>query len=102
MPDSLMTCWGSIPISKNASMIRSEIALCPHPAHKVVLPPRYGWISSPIRFVLPATVIPHSSSRRAHYLNRLFRHVEASQREYSVGDGQAEHNLRQYYNNNIL
>ena len=40
MPESLSTCLGSTPISKNASMMRSEIALCPHPAHSVVLLPR--------------------------------------------------------------
>ena len=40
MPESLMTRFGSTPISKNASMMRSEIALCPHPAHSVVLLPR--------------------------------------------------------------
>ena len=40
MPDSLMTCVGSMPSSKNASMMRSVIALWPHPAHSVVLPPR--------------------------------------------------------------
>ena len=49
MPDSLMTSFGFIPISKNASMIRSEIALWPHPAHSVVLPPRYGCTSRPMR-----------------------------------------------------
>src|SRR3954469_8286214 len=51
IPDSLITCRGSIPRSKNASIMRSEIALWPHPAQSVVLPPRYGCISSPIRFV---------------------------------------------------
>ena len=40
MPDSFRTCLGSMPISKNASMMRSEIALWPHPAQSVVLPPR--------------------------------------------------------------
>ena len=39
MPDSLTTCCGSMPISKNASMMRSEIALCPQPAQSVVLLP---------------------------------------------------------------
>ena len=51
IPDSLTTCRGSTPISKNASMMRSEIALWPQPAHSVVLPPRYGCISRPMRFV---------------------------------------------------
>ena len=40
MPDSLMTRFGSTPISKNASMMRSEMALCPQPAQSVVLLPR--------------------------------------------------------------
>ena len=40
MPESFSTRFGSTPISKNASMMRSEIALCPHPAHSVVLLPR--------------------------------------------------------------
>ena len=39
------------PISKNASMMRSEIALWPQPAHSVVLPPRYGCISRPMRLI---------------------------------------------------
>src|SRR6185436_6975222 len=51
MPESLTTCVGSIPISKNASMIRSVIALCPQPAHSVVLLPRYCDISRLMRFV---------------------------------------------------
>src|SRR5687768_5309251 len=50
IPDSFTTIRGSTPISKNASMMRSEIALCPQPAHSVVLPPRYGCISRPMRF----------------------------------------------------
>src|SRR5205814_8099035 len=33
-------------------MMRSEIALWPHPAHSVVLPPRYGGTSRPIRLIL--------------------------------------------------
>ena len=40
MPDSLMTRFGSTPISKNASMMRSEMALWPQPAQSVVLLPR--------------------------------------------------------------
>ncbi len=40
IPDSLSTRVGSTPISKNASMIRSVIALCPQPAQSVVLLPR--------------------------------------------------------------
>ena len=49
-------------IPKNASMIRSEMALCPHPAHKVVLLPRYGASSNPIRFVLAAMLLSYRSS----------------------------------------
>ena len=40
MPDSLMTCVGLTPSSKNASMMRSVMALWPQPAHSVVLLPR--------------------------------------------------------------
>ena len=40
IPDSFTTCVGSMPIAKHASIIRSEMALCPHPAHSVVLLPR--------------------------------------------------------------
>jgi hypothetical protein len=40
MPESLITCVGSMPSSKNASMTRSVMALCPHPAQSVVLLPR--------------------------------------------------------------
>src|SRR5258708_2545523 len=50
IPESLMTSRGWMPISKNASMMRSVIALWPQPAHSVVLPPRYGCISRPMRF----------------------------------------------------
>src|SRR6187551_1150981 len=50
MPDSLITSLGWMPISKKASMMRSVIALWPQPAHSVVLPPRYGCSSSPMRF----------------------------------------------------
>ena len=41
MPESFSTRFASTPRSKHASMMRSEIALWPHPAHSVVLPPRY-------------------------------------------------------------
>src|SRR5579862_4285877 len=41
MPDSFRTRFGSTPISKNASMMRSEMALWPHPAQSVVLLPLY-------------------------------------------------------------
>src|SRR6185436_12100842 len=51
MPENFSTCFGSTPISKNASMMRSEIALCPHPAHSVVLLPRYWVTSRLMRFV---------------------------------------------------
>ena len=40
MPESLITCVGSMPSSKNESMMRSVMALCPHPAQSVVLLPR--------------------------------------------------------------
>jgi hypothetical protein len=40
MPDSFNTFLASTPISKHASITRSVIALCPHPAHNVVLLPR--------------------------------------------------------------
>src|SRR6478752_2378360 len=50
MPDSFRTRLASTPRSKHASMMRSEIALCPHPAHSVVLPPRYWDTSRPMRF----------------------------------------------------
>src|SRR5216683_1450381 len=40
MPLGLITRSGGTPISYMASMMRSEIALWPQPAHKVVLPPR--------------------------------------------------------------
>ncbi len=39
MPESLITRQGGTPISKNASMMRSEMALWPQPAHSVVLRP---------------------------------------------------------------
>jgi hypothetical protein len=51
MPDSLMTSDGSMPSSKNESMMRSVIALCPHPAQSVVLLPRYETGSSPILLI---------------------------------------------------
>ena len=51
MPESLMTSDGSMPSSKNESMMRSVIALCPHPAQSVVLLPRYATGSSPIRLI---------------------------------------------------
>ncbi len=40
MPLIFITRSGMMPISKNASVMRSEMALCPQPAHSVVLPPR--------------------------------------------------------------
>ena len=53
MPDSFTTRSGSMPISKQAWMMRSEIALWPHPAHSVVLVPRYSCDASPMRLTLP-------------------------------------------------
>src|ERR1035441_7302720 len=52
MPESLATRWGSTPISKRSSIMRSEIALCPHPAQSVLLLPLYCAISKPTRLVL--------------------------------------------------
>ena len=40
MPDSLMTSVGWMPSSKNESMMRSVMALCPQPAQSVVFAPR--------------------------------------------------------------
>ncbi len=40
MPESFATRSGGIPSSNIASRIRSEIALWPHPAQSVDLPPR--------------------------------------------------------------
>ena len=40
MPLIFITRSGWIPISKNASVMRSLTALCPQPAHSVLLPPR--------------------------------------------------------------
>src|SRR6185369_8059777 len=57
IPDSLMTSLGWMPISKKASMMRSEIALCPQPAQSVVLPPRYSITGSPMRLVFGAGVL---------------------------------------------
>src|SRR5689334_7706942 len=73
IPESLITCLGSMPISKKASMMRSEMALWPQPAQSVVLPPRYNVCSRPIRLVFfgesgMATdivlFIPHERRRR--------------------------------------
>ena len=77
MPLSLITRSGCTPISYMASMMRSEIALCPQPAHSVVLPPldnrspsgRYGW-----------------SSGRA-WRGRCGRHLLALHGHEFVGDG---------------
>ena len=40
MPLNFATRSGCTPISYIASMMRSEIALCPQPAQSVVFPPR--------------------------------------------------------------
>ena len=48
MPLIFITRSGSTPISNIASIMRSLIALCPQPAHKVDLPPRYSSTGSPI------------------------------------------------------
>src|SRR6266851_7257791 len=57
MPLGLMTRSGGTPISYMASMMRSEIALWPQPAHRVVLPPLYSAIDSPIRLVFGPGVL---------------------------------------------
>src|SRR6266853_5606745 len=57
MPLGLITRSGGTPISYMASMMRSEIALWPQPAHKVVLPPRYSTTGRPMRLVLGGGVL---------------------------------------------
>ena len=49
MPESLATCSGLTPISYIASMMRSDIALCPQPAQRVVFPPLYSMTVRPMR-----------------------------------------------------
>src|SRR6476660_5572498 len=62
MPLGLITNSGSTPISNMASIMRSEIALCPHPAQSVVFPPLYSTTVNPIRLVLgPGAVVPGST-----------------------------------------
>src|ERR1700722_8908506 len=48
MPLIFITRSGSTPISNMASMMRSEIALCPQPAQSVDLPPRYSRTGRPM------------------------------------------------------
>src|SRR4029077_13417579 len=57
MPDIFRTRSGCTPISYMASIMRSEITLCPQPAHSVVLPPLYSSMFRPMRFVLGGGVI---------------------------------------------
>src|SRR6201982_3645989 len=57
MPLSLATRSGWMPISYMASMMRSEMALCPHPAHSVVLPPLYSMTDSPMRLIFGAGLV---------------------------------------------
>src|SRR4030095_4541788 len=57
IPLNFATRSGETPISYIASMMRSEIALCPQPAHSVVFPPRYSMTESPIRLVFGAGVL---------------------------------------------
>src|SRR5438067_9877922 len=52
MPDIFRTRSGWTPISYMASIMRSEITLCPQPAHSVVLPPLYSSMFRPMRLVL--------------------------------------------------
>src|SRR6201999_174699 len=54
MPDILATRCGSTPISYMASIMRSEMALWPHPAQSVVLPPLYSITVRPRRLVFGA------------------------------------------------
>src|SRR5882762_723641 len=54
MPLSFATRSGCTPISYMASMMRSEIALCPQPAQSVVLPPLYSMTVKPMRLVFGA------------------------------------------------
>src|SRR5271170_7048838 len=54
MPLGLMSNSGCTPISYMASMMRSEMALWPQPAHSVVLPPLYSRTLSPMRLVFGA------------------------------------------------
>src|SRR5579883_561418 len=72
IPESFATRVGSTPISNIASIIRSEIALCPQPAHKVVFPPLYSTTVRPMLFVfgvavelgiVPITSPPETQSR---------------------------------------
>ena len=48
MPLIFITRSGSTPISYMASMMRSEMALWPQPAHSVDLPPRYSMTGRPM------------------------------------------------------
>src|SRR5215469_1085191 len=57
MPLGLMTRSGGMPISYMASMMRSEMALWPHPAQSVVLPPLYSRTERPMRLVLGAGAV---------------------------------------------
>src|SRR5579863_7309654 len=54
MPLGLMSNSGCTPISYMASMMRSEMALWPQPAHNVVLPPLESMTVRPMRLVLGA------------------------------------------------
>src|ERR1035437_5593911 len=52
MPLIFITRSGSTPISNMASMMRSEMALWPQPAHSVLLPPRYSRTGRPMWLTL--------------------------------------------------
>src|SRR5438552_13260433 len=54
MPESLITFSGRTPISYMASIMRSEMALCPQPAQSVVLPPLYSITLRPRRLIFGA------------------------------------------------
>src|ERR1700731_2111886 len=61
MPLGLMSNSGGTPISYMASIMRSEIALCPQPAHKVVFPPLYSITVRPMRLVFGPGAAPGST-----------------------------------------
>src|SRR5215475_4313494 len=57
IPLSLATRSGFTPISYIASIMRSEMALWPQPAQRVVLPPLYSITERPMRLILGAGVL---------------------------------------------
>jgi hypothetical protein len=85
MPDSLITWLGSMPISKNASKMRSEIALWPQPAHSVVFPPLYDCGSRPIRLTLCVDMTSLPAQHRGGALGRLPSHLVPFARQHRIG-----------------